>query len=52
MISKTIGLLWSLVKLPIKLVKIPFKIYSAIVSIVMYLLLALVVGAGIYLFIL
>ena len=52
MIKTVLGLLWSLLKLPITLVRLPFKIFSAIVSLVIYVLFAVVLGTGIYIFIL
>lgn len=45
MIGKLLGLLWMLVTLPIKLLMLPFKIASAIVSIVFYTTLLLILGA-------
>ena len=52
MIKTVISFLWSLLKLPITLVRLPFKIFSAIVSLVIYVLFAVVFGAGIYIFVL
>lgn len=52
MIKTVIGFLWSLLKLPITLIRLPFKIFSAVVSLVMYVLFAVILGAGIYVFVL
>lgn len=52
MIKTVISFLWSLLKLPITLIRLPFKIFSAIVSLVIYVLFAAVFGVGLYIFVL
>ena len=52
MIGKVLSLLWELVKLPIKLILLPFQIVSAIISLIFYAVLLLIAGGLIYVFIL
>jgi hypothetical protein len=52
MIGKALELLWTLVKLPIKLILLPFQIVSAIVSLIFYAILLLVASGLIYFFVL
>jgi len=52
MIKTAISLLWSFLKLPITLIRLPFRIFSAVVSFVMYILFAAIIGVGIYTFVL
>jgi hypothetical protein len=52
MIKTVIRFLWSLLKLPITLIRLPFRIFSAVVSLVMYVLFAIILGAGVYVFVL
>lgn len=52
MIKTVLSFLWSLIKLPITLVRLPFKIFSAVISLVIYVLFIGALGAGIYFFVL
>ena len=50
--ANVLGLLWDLVTLPIKLVLLPFKILSFIVSMVVYSIVLLVLAGIVFLFLL
>jgi len=52
MLRQLFSLLWSLVMLPIKLLLLPFKIASAIISIVIYGTILLVLGLLVFLLVL
>ena len=52
MILGIVGLLWRLVKLPVKLVLVPFRILSLLISLVVYGTVLLLVGALVFLFVL
>jgi len=50
--ANILGLLWDLVTLPIKLVLLPFKILSFIVSMIVYSIVLLVLAGIVFLFLL
>lgn len=52
MIGKLLGLLITLIKLPIKLVLLPFKAISFLMSLVFYVAVLAVAGGLIYVFLL
>jgi hypothetical protein len=52
MIGKLISLLWTLVKLPIKLILLPYRIVSAIISLIIYATILLIASGIIYFFVL
>jgi len=52
MIKTVISYLWSLLKLPVTLVRLPFKIFSAALTAIMYITFAAVFAIGIYVFVL
>lgn len=52
MIRKTLDTVWSLLMLPVKLILLPFKVVSLIVSIVIYGLMLLLLGGVVYVFVL
>lgn len=52
MVTQLFGAVWSLLKLPVKLVLLPFKILSMIVSLIVYGILLLVLSGAIYVFLL
>ncbi|MEF8937346.1 hypothetical protein [Halovenus amylolytica] len=52
MIRNLLGFLWSLLMLPIKLILLPFKLLSLLVSIVIYSLILLLLGGIVFLFVL
>lgn len=48
MIGKAISTLWSLIKLPIKIILLPYKIVSTIISLIFYALILAIAGGLIY----
>lgn len=48
MIKKLLGLLWSLLMLPIRLIMLPFKIVSLVLSLIFYAALLLAVGGVVW----
>lgn len=52
MITKAIKSIWTLAKLPVKLVMLPFKIVSTILSIMFYLTVLGILGVIVYFFVL
>jgi len=52
MIASILGTLWSLLKLPVTLVLLPFRILSALVSLVVYGTVLLVLGLLVFVFVL
>jgi hypothetical protein len=52
MLAGIIGLLWRLVKLPVELVLLPYRILSFIISVILYGLVLLLVVAVVFLFVL
>ena len=51
MLGGILSLLWWLIKLPIKLILLPYKIVSTIISIVFYAVVLLLIGGVIYYFV-
>lgn len=51
MIGKLLGILWTLITLPIKLILLPLKIVSAVVALVTYAITLAVLGGLVYLFV-
>lgn len=52
MLVGIISLLWWLLKLPVKLVLLPYRILSALISLVIYGTILLVLGALVFVFVL
>lgn len=52
MLVGILGLLWELLKLPVRLVMLPFEILSFIISVIIYGSILLVLGALVFLFVL
>ena len=52
MVTRIVGGIWSLLWLPVKLVLLPFKIVSMLVTLVVYGLILLVLSGAIYFFVL
>lgn len=48
MIGRIIGVLWTLVKLPVKLVLLPYKIVSFVISMAIYALVLAALGGVVY----
>jgi hypothetical protein len=52
MLAGIVGLLWRLVKLPVQLILLPYKILSFIISVVVYGLVLLLLAVIVVLFVL
>jgi hypothetical protein len=52
MLAGIVGLLWRLVKLPVQLILLPYRILSFIISVVVYGLVLLLLAAIVVLFVL
>lgn len=48
MIKRALGVLWWLIKLPVRLVLLPYRIVSTVVSILLYLLVLAIVAGVVY----